>query len=64
MTKDEFSALSVKEIKALLEEPFVFDVLLWAEEDHRSSVRKLADAYVMRQKQAQGTAAHGSHVCL
>ncbi len=50
MTKDEFSALSVKEIKALLEEPFVFDVLLWAEEDHRSSVRKLADAYVMRQK--------------
>lgn len=51
MTKNEFEALTVKEIKTLLETTqFEFDVLLWAQEDSRSSVRKLAAAYVMRQK--------------
>lgn len=51
MTKNEFEALTVKEIKTLLETTqFEFDVLLWAQEDSRTSVRKLAAAYVMRQK--------------
>ncbi|WP_251440145.1 ribonuclease HII [Veillonella intestinalis] len=51
MTKNEFEQLKVKDIKALLESNrFEFDVLLWAQEDSRSSVRKLASAYVMRQK--------------
>ena len=40
MTKNEFDALTVKEIKTLLETTqFEFDVLLWAQEDKRSSGR-------------------------
>ncbi len=50
MLKSEFDKLTVKEIKKLLTGTIDFDYLLWAQEDSRSSVRKLADAYVIRQK--------------
>lgn len=50
MLKNDFDQLKVKDIKVLLEGDVDFDILMWAQEDSRSSVRKLADAYIMRQK--------------
>lgn len=50
MLKSEFSQLKVKDIKELLSGTVDFEDLMWAQEDERSSVRKLAVAYVMRQK--------------
>ena len=50
MLKSEFSQLKVKDIKELLSGTVDFEDLMWAQEDERSSVRKLAAAYVMRQK--------------
>ena len=50
MTQEEFRKLKVGQIKELLDGSVEFDYLLWAQEDSRSSVRKLAQAYVMRQK--------------
>lgn len=53
MQKDAFTSLTVKEIKAIFDEGnFPFDMLLWAQEDKRSSVQKLAASYVMKQKKA------------
>lgn len=53
MQKDAFTSLTVKEIKAIFDEGnFPFDMLLWAQEDRRSSVQKLAASYVMKQKRA------------
>ncbi len=53
MQKDAFTSLTVKEIKAIFDEGnFPFDMLLWAQEDSRSSVQKLAASYVMKQKRA------------
>ena len=52
MQKDAFTSLTVKEIKAIFDEGnFPFDMLLWAQEDRRSSVQKLAASYVMKQKE-------------
>lgn len=50
MTQEEFHKLKVGQIKELLDGSVEFDYLLWAQEDSRSSVKKLAQAYVMRQK--------------
>ncbi|WP_288301898.1 ribonuclease HII [uncultured Veillonella sp.] len=53
MQKDAFTSLTVKEIKAIFDDGnFPFDMLLWAQEDRRSSVQKLAASYVMKQKRA------------
>ena len=44
MLKSEFSQLKVKDIKELLSGTVDFEDLMWAQEDERSSVRKLAAA--------------------
>ncbi len=50
MLQSEFEKLTAKEIKELLTGEVDFENLMWAQSDARTSVRKLADAYVMRQK--------------
>lgn len=50
MTQEEFHKLKVAQIKELLDGPIAFDYLMWAQEDSRTSVKKLAQSYIMRQK--------------
>lgn len=50
MLKTEFEKLTVKEVKSLLTGEVAFEDLMWAQEDSRTSVQKLASAYVMKQK--------------
>lgn len=50
LQKSEFLELTTKEIKKLLESEVPLDYILWGQQDKRSSVRKMMDAYVKKQQ--------------
>lgn len=50
MTQEEFHKLKVAQIKELLAGSVAFDYIMWAQEDSRSSVKKLAQSYILKQK--------------